>query len=453
MIFLIVLALFLGLSYGFVSVNNKLKKLQQEYKVNQQLLKEADLKYGGVVSKEKLKLELEGQLNSLDDKLKNLHQEAEQQEYNLALKISGLKKDLEELEEKSFLESFGFYESKYRFTDSTEFQQKLNEIQKLQKQMLKAKTAAICRTAWQVEGSIKKGEKMTNDFLTLVLRAFNGECDAALSKIKYNNIQTMENRIRKSYEKINKLSETTHCEITPHYLDLKLQEIWLTYEYQEQKHQEQEEQRLIREQMREEEKAKRELEKIKQEAEREENRYQKALEKARQEIEASTGQAYDKLQIKIQELQEKLAEASQNKERAISQAQLTKTGHVYIISNIGSFGEDIYKIGLTRRLEPAERVQELSNASVPFPFDIHAMIYSENAPELEANLHRYFDTRRVNKANSRKEFFRISLEEIVEAVKNIDQELNISKSEIRFTKVAEAAEYRKTLAYERKVGD
>ena len=453
MIYLMVFAIILGLSYALVSANTKFEQLKQQNIVNQQLLQEADLKYGGLISTEQLKLELEKEINSLNEKLRNLHKEAEQEEYSLALKLSGLKQDLEELEEKSFLESFGFYESKYNFGDSSQYQEKLNQIQALQKQMLKAKTAAICHAAWQVEGSVKKGQKMTNDFLTLVLRAFNGECDAAISKIKYNNVQTMENRVRKSYEKINKLSETTHCEITPRYLDLKLQELWLTYEYQEQKYQEQEEQRLIREQMREEEKAKRELEKIKQEAEKEENRYQKALDKARKEIEASTGQAYEKLQTKIQELQEKLNEASQNKERAISQAQLTKTGHVYIISNIGSFGEDIYKIGLTRRLEPAERVQELSNASVPFPFDIHAMIYSENAPELESSLHKYFEGRRVNKANSRKEFFRVSLDEIVEAVGQIDQQLNISKSEIKFTKVAEAADYRKTLAYERKMAE
>ncbi len=291
MIYLIVFAIILGLSYALVSANTKLKQVQQKNSVNQQLLKEADLKYGGLISTEQLKLELERDINSLHDKLENSHKEAEQQEYSLTLKISGLKQDLEELEEKSFLESFGFYESKYDFADSTQFQQKLNQIQGLQKQMLKDKTAAICRTAWQVEGSVKKGQKMTNDFLTLVLRAFNGECDAAISKIKYNNIQTMENRVRKSYEKINKLSETTHCEITPEYFDLKLQEIWLTYEYQEQKYQEQEEQRLIREQMREEEKLKREREKIKEEAEREESRYQKALEKARQEIEFSTGNA------------------------------------------------------------------------------------------------------------------------------------------------------------------
>jgi hypothetical protein len=128
---------------------------------------------------------------------------------------------------------------------------------------------------------------------------------------------------------------------------------------------------------------------------------------------------------------------------------LTKSGHVYIISNIGSFGEDVYKIGMTRRLEPMDRVKELGGASVPFPFDVHAMIFCENAPELEARLHRYLGDRRVNKENTRKEFFQISLDEIVKTVQEIDRELEICKSEIIFTKIAEASDYRKTLARER----
>jgi hypothetical protein len=290
---------------------------------------------------------------------------------------------------------------------------------------------------------------MTDNFLKLVLRAFNGECDASVVKVKYNNAQTMENRIRKTYENLNKLSQTTHCDITPRYLDLKLQELWLTHEYQEKKYQEQEEQRLIREQMREEEKALRELEKAKQDAEREERRYQEALEKARRDVESTTGKAQEKLFSKIEELQKRLAEAEANKQRAISQAQLTKSGHVYIISNIGSFGEDVYKIGMTRRLEPMDRVKELGNASVPFPFDIHAMIFCENAPELESRLHKCFNNRRMNKENARKEFFRVSLNEIVRVVRETDEELKISSSEIIFTKIAEATDYRKTLARER----
>jgi vacuolar-type H+-ATPase subunit I/STV1 len=201
--------------------------------------------------------------------------------------------------------------------------------------------------------------------------------------------------------------------------------------------------------MREEEKAIRELDKIRQEAEREERRYQEALEKARRDVESATGQVQERLLSQIEELQQRLTDAEANKERAISQAQLTKSGHVYIISNIGSFGENIYKIGMTRRLEPMDRVKELGDASVPFPFDVHAMIFCHNAPELESLLHKRFHGRRLNKVNERKEFFRVSLDEIVYAVQDIDNELKTCKSEITFTKIADATDYRKTLSQER----
>ena len=435
------------------------KQLQQsknDYTVAQQRLKEADKrlqeadqKYGGLISREDSVRELNTQIIVSTDRLKQLNQQSDIEEQETSAKISALKAKLQGLEEQEIVEAFGFYESKYDFREAQEYKQRLDKIRAQQKQVIKDKQAAVCDTEWSVGGSVKEGKKMTDNFIKLVLRAFNGECDASVTKVKYNNVQTMENRIRKTYEDLNKLSQTTHCEVTSRYLDLKLQELWLTHEYQEKKYQEQEEQRIIREQMREEEKGLRELEKAKQDAEREERHYQEALEKARQDMESATGKAQQKLLSQIEELQKRLSEAEVNKERAISQAQLTKSGHVYIISNIGSFGENVYKIGMTRRLEPMDRVKELGDASVPFPFDVHTMIFCENAPELESRLHKQFHNRRVNKANERKEFFRVSLEEIVKVVRETDAELKICKSEITFTKVAEAADYRKTLAEER----
>jgi hypothetical protein len=446
----------IGLATTLALIIKQLQQQKNDHAVDQQRLKEADRrlqeadrKYGGLISREDTSRELDKQIVVLTDRLKELDNQAQAEEQEISAKISVLKANLKELEEQEIVEAFGFYESKYDFQEAEGYKQRLDNIRAEQKQMIKDKQAAICRTEWSVGGSAKEGKKMTDNFLKLVLRAFNGECDASVMKVKYNNAQTMENRIRKTYEDLNKLSQTTHCDITLRYLDLKLQELWLTHEYQEKRYQEQEEQRLIREQMREEEKALRELEKAKQDAEREERRYQEALEKARRDVESTTGKAQEKLFSKIEELQKRLVEAEANKERAISQAQLTKSGHVYIISNIGSFGEDVYKIGMTRRLEPMDRVKELGNASVPFPFDIHAMIFCENAPELESRLHKCFNNRRMNKENARKEFFRVSLNEIVRVVRETDEELKISSSEIIFTKIAEATDYRKTLARER----
>jgi hypothetical protein len=446
----------IGLATALALVIKQLQQRKNEYAIAQarlkeadQRLQEADRKYGGLISRDDTARELDTKITVLTDRLKQLDKQAQVEEQEISAKISVLRAKLQGLEEQEIVEAFGFYESKYDFQEAEEYKQRLDKIRAQQKQMIKDKQAAVCRTEWSVGGSVKEGKKMTDNFLKLVLRAFNGECDASVVKVKYNNVQTMENRIRKTYEDLNKLSQTTHCEITSRYLDLKLQELWLTHEYQERKYQEQEEQRIIREQMREEEKALRELEKARQDAEKEERRYQEALEKARRDVELATGKAQEKLFSQIEELQKRLAEAEANKERAISQAQLTKSGHVYIISNIGSFGEDVYKIGMTRRLEPMDRVKELGDASVPFPFDVHAMIFCENAPELEARLHKRFNSRRINKENERKEFFRVSLDEIVRVVREIDQELKICKSEVTFTKIAAATDYRKTLARER----
>lgn len=229
------------------------------------------------------------------------------------------------------------------------------------------------------------------------------------------------------------------CKITEAYVDLKLQELHLVHEYQEKVQAEKEEQRRIREQMREEEIAQRELEKARQEAEREEKRYGDALIKARQEVELAAGEKQQKLLSQIEALQRRLEEAHANKERAIARAQMTRSGHVYVISNIGSFGEDVYKIGMTRRLDPLDRVRELGDASVPFQFDVHAVIYSNDAPGLESVLHRAFQNRRINRVNERKEFFNVTIDEIAQVVRQ-------HHAEIELTRVAEAKEYRQSLA-------
>jgi hypothetical protein len=191
--------------------------------------------------------------------------------------------------------------------------------------------------------------------------------------------------------------------------------------------------------MREEEQAQRELERARLDAEKEEKRYQDALAKARLEAEKAVGAKQEKLLGQVAELERKLAEAEARKARAIAQAQLTRSGHVYVISNVGAFGEEVFKIGMTRRLDPFERVKELGDASVPFEFDVHAVIYSDDAPGLENKLHRQFHWRRVNRVNERKEFFRVGIDEIAAAVR-------AERAEIEIVRAPEAAEYRKTLA-------
>lgn len=176
-------------------------------------------------------------------------------------------------------------------------------------------------------------------------------------------------------------------------------------------------QELEREKEREEREAQREYERAIKKALKDEEKAQEALEKKKRELaDEQTQEKILKLQEQIQGLEKALVDARELRERAMSMAQQTKIGYVYVISNIGSFGKDVYKIGMTRRLDPMERVLELSNASVPFPFDVHTFIYSEDAPALEADLHRFFDSKKVNSINYRKEYFHVTLDEIKEAL-------------------------------------
>lgn len=396
----------------------------------------------------------QGKIASLEEEVNGVRQQAEAERnlvkkeiQNLEQVKAKLQKDISLLEEKSYLESFGFYESKYDFEELRQYETALSTIKDEQKKLILANVAATCSQEWTVEGSRAAGKKMENEKLQLMLRAFNGECDAAILKVKYNNVATMENRIRVSFKKINKLGQSVSCAISEQYLDKKLKELFLVFEYQEKKQEEKEEQRRIKEQMREEERARKEIEAELRKTEDEEAKYNLALESARQEMSEASEKQKIKLEAKIQQLEQALSEAELRRERAISRAQMTKSGHVYVISNVGSFGEDVYKIGMTRRLEPEDRVNELGDASVPFPFDIHAMIYCENAPELENLLHKRFHLSRVNQINERKEFFKVSIASIAKAVEEISsQNHTVNAAQLHFTLLAEAAEYRKSLA-------
>ncbi|RKH44533.1 DUF4041 domain-containing protein [Corallococcus sicarius] len=352
--------------------------------------------------------------------------------------IARLRAELKELEEEAVLLSFGFYKPVYAFSSVKEYEDRLETIREAQKKMLKDKEAATCSLQWEVNGSKAEGKKQTDRTLKLLLRAFNGEADACVAKVTYKNVKAMETRIEKSAEAINGLAEIQRCVIAKRYVKLKVDELRLAYEYAEKVQKERDEQRRIREQMREEEAAQRELEKAKLEAEREAKRDADALAKARADYEQAKGSEQQKLLERIAELERRVAEDLE-KQRAISQAQLTRTGHVYVISNIGSFGEGVYKLGMTRRLVPQDRIDELGDASVPFEFDVHAIIRTSDAPALESALHRTFTDRRVNRINERKEFFRVSLEEIAAAVRK-------HHGEFELTQLAEAEEYRKTLA-------
>ncbi|NML35482.1 DUF4041 domain-containing protein [Paraburkholderia sp. G-4-1-8] len=281
--------------------------------------------------------------------------------------------------------------------------------------------------------------------IRFVVDAFNGKVDSILSRAKVDNFGTLQQEIRDAAALVNHNGAAFRsARILKEYIDARIEELVWAVRTHELREREKEEQRQIREQMREEEKARREYERAMRDAAKEEDLIRRAMEKAQGRIAQATEEQKAQFEAQLAELEEKLRQAEEKNQRALSMAQQTKAGHVYIISNIGSFGEHVYKVGLTRRLEPMDRVRELGDASVPFSFDVHAMIWSENAPELEHTLHRKFFEAQVNKVNPRKEFFRVGLADLRATVE--DMGLNVS-----WTMTAAAMEYRESLAIARRI--
>lgn len=323
-------------------------------------------------------------------------------------------------------EEFGF----------TEAGQNLKAARDVSRGMVKQQRAAACDYA-----ETNRRETATR----FVVDAFNGKVDTILSRTKADNHGTLAQQIRDAFSLVNHNGNAfRNARITDQYLDSRLNELKWAAIANALKDEEREKQRELREQMREEEKARREYERAIKEAAKEEDSLRKAMEKAQQQVAAASDAQRAEFEAKLLDLQSKLQAAEEKNQRALSMAQQTRTGHVYIISNIGSFGEEVFKIGMTRRLEPNDRIRELGDASVPFEFDVHAMIFNEDAPALEKTLHRHFLRQQVNKVNPRKEFFRLNLADI-------RSELETLGVETQWTMTAAAHQYRESLRIEQQI--
>lgn len=344
-----------------------------------------------------------------------------------------------ELDEKILLQDFSLYKPLYDFVNVEEYKNRLENIRNEQKEMIKDGVAVLGGENWTVNGSVSKGRKMVNDTKKLLLRAFNGECEFVTWKVKYNNFESCKKRIETAYNAIQKLGVTMSIEISPAYFNLKIEELHLALEYQQAKQREQERRRELREQQREEAALQKEIDEARRKVEKEQAHYFKALSNAKKQLENSVNEE-DKevLTQKISELENQLQEIEKSISDIDYRAANQRAGYVYVISNIGSFGENVYKIGMTRRLEPMERIDELGGASVPFNFDVHALIFSDDAPKLEAALHHAFEKKKLNLINTRREFFSVTLDEIKEVIR-----ANYDKS-VEFIDTADAEQFRES---------
>lgn len=386
---------------------------------------------------------------ALEKKIKSLQEQVSDLESSINSKtaeISELERTLEqkksvliETNENILLQEFGLYEPKYEFTNSEKYKAELQKIRQEQKEMVKDGTATKGSTEWTVNGKRSEGKKMVKDMQKLLLRAFNSECDELIDKVKYNNFDTACKRITSSYEAISKLGKVMSVSISKRYYDLKIDELTLAFEYRQKKQEEKEEQRYLREQMREEAKLQKEIEAERKRTEKERQHYETALSAIENQLKNASESEINDLLLKKAEIEKHLEEIHKAIQEIDYREANQKAGYVYIISNIGSFGENVYKIGMTRRLDPTERIRELSDASVPFNFDIHAIIFSDDAPALENKLHKAFEKKKLNLVNQRREFFNVTLDEIKDVVKN-----NFDKT-VEFIDVADAEQFRTSM--------
>lgn len=357
--------------------------------------------------------------------------------HNLENEIRNKQNMILTLDDDILVQDFGLYKPLYNFANSDMYKEKLSLIRKQQKEMIKSGTAATGNMNWTVNNSKAAGNKMVKDMQKLLLRAFNSECDELVAKVKYNNIDTCINRIKASYTAISKLGTIMNISITSGYYNLKIDELHLAYEYALKKQEEKEALREARAEMREAAKLQKEIDEQRKKVEKEQQHYKNALLTVLKQIDDSTTPSAELLQKK-EELETQLGEIDLTIKDLDYREANQRAGYVYVISNIGAFGENIYKIGMTRRLNPQDRVDELGDASVPFNFDVHAMIFSDDAPALENALHKAFEDRKVNMINHRREFFNVTLDEIKDVVKR-----NFDKT-VEFVDVPDAQQYRET---------
>lgn len=369
---------------------------------------------------------LEARISDYDNELSKLEEE-----------ISLRKSEIIELDDAISLQDFGIYSPIYNFASSEQYKDRLAVIRQEQKTMIKNKTAVIFPDNFTLNGSAAKGKSLVNDNIKQILRSFNNECDVLINNVKFNTIDNTRKKIEKSFEQLNKMNSRMEIGIVPSYLALKLDELNLAYEYAQKKQEEKEAQKEERARLREEAKLQKEIEEARKVAEKEKQHYENALMSVIDQLSLSPNN--DELIAKKKELEEHLGVIKHNIEEIDYREANKRAGYVYVISNIGSFGENIYKIGMTRRLEPLDRVNELGDASVPFNFDVHAMIFSDDAPSLENALHHAFENRKVNMVNARREFFNVTLEEIEAVVK-----ANFDKT-VEFRSIPEAEQFRESL--------
>lgn len=335
---------------------------------------------------------------------------AEREQRNLLTELGQLRTEVVETQEAAILQEVGIYQYRHPLDDAIAYKARLTGVQAQIKDSVRAGNAVTGSTNWTVNGSVAQGRKMVREFSKLMLRAYNAEADNAVRTMKPYTLQSAIARLEKSRDVIVKLGGTMNIRVTDYYHHLRVAELELTADYLAKVAEEKEQERAERERIREEEKARREIEREQERLRKEQQHYQTVLAAYRAQGDTTAAT----------EAEAKLAEIDEGLDGLSRRAANVRAGYVYVISNTGSFGPRMVKVGVTRRLNPEDRIRELGDASVPFRYDVHALVFDEDAVGLEAHLHRELNDRRVNLVNPRREFFYATPAEIKDILSTLN---------------------------------
>ena len=338
-----------------------------------------------------------------------------------------LRGGLVQLRDEQLLQEVGIYEYRHRLADAVAYKARLERLREHIKISARGGSAVLSDTNWTVNNSASQGRRMVTEFSKLMLRAYNAEADSLVRDLRAYKVDASIARLSKTRETIAKLGATMQIRISDAYHALRIEELELTADYLAKVEEEKERVREERERQREEAKAQKEFEREKARLLKEQAHYRAAYDRLGGDEGERAG------------LADKLAEIDAAIKGVEDREANIRAGYVYVISNIGSFGPDVVKIGLTRRLDPMDRVRELGDASVPFRFDVHALVFSDDAVSLETTLHREFTPSRLNRVNMRREFFRATPTQVRDALNR-----HLGHHLLEFTDNPEALEWRQS---------
>lgn len=359
-------------------------------------------------------------VDALKDEIANLRRQ-------LAVGLSGEKNI--PLSDDEVLQSIGIYRYHHPLENAAGFKERLTEVEVEIVSLVKDAKAIEVSNQFTFENSLAKGQRLCSDLGKLMLRAYNSEADNCIRSLRVGNIQTAKKRMEASRKAIARLGTVMEIKISETYHQLRLQEIELTSDWLMKKHEEKENLKEDRARLREEKRVEKEFSDERERLGKEKSHLQNAI-----DVLSQKGETDPQLEEKLNAITDAI---EQNDYRLAN----IRSGYVYVISNRGAFGDGVVKIGLTRRLEPQERITELGGASVPFRFDVHALFFSEDAVTLENELHAHFRSRAVNAVNNRKEFFFAKPTEVravlIEKIGNL----------LEFSEGAESLEYLQSSKY------